>query len=268
MKSDPPINSTRSPVSESGRTRSALQAGQQIDLFGPDRVPALRSQSPENAAVKKMIAICGLRGSGSFASAALRSSLANRLVRNSERTGSDLYRMTWRAKVTPSRLPICQLAASVPRRNDNDCSLSPWATPTATELGNTIENYQAMKANMTTGSRTAITDITMQAYTTRSAKVAWPTPTTSDPKGSRRATAKKEHWTSNDGVTLTDAAIFATRGPRSDGSNAPTEKRGRLNPDFTRWLMGIPDVWEDFAPTETQLCPNSPPCSSDPQSKQ
>ena len=41
----------------------------------------------------------------------------------------------------------------------------------------------------------------------------WPTPVTSDHTGSRRATAHKEHWTSNAGTTLTDAAWYATGWP-------------------------------------------------------
>ena len=42
-------------------------------------------------------------------------------------------------------------------------SLAGWATPVATELGNTLENYRAMKANMTSGPRTAITHPSLQA---------------------------------------------------------------------------------------------------------
>jgi hypothetical protein len=40
---------------------------------------------------------------------------------------------------------------------------APWATPVATELGNTLENYMAMKRNMTSGPRTAITHPSIQA---------------------------------------------------------------------------------------------------------
>lgn len=41
--------------------------------------------------------------------------------------------------------------------------LAGWATPVATELGNTVENYVAMKANMRSGPRTAITHPSIQA---------------------------------------------------------------------------------------------------------
>jgi hypothetical protein len=41
--------------------------------------------------------------------------------------------------------------------------LAHWATPVATEIGNTLENYVAMKRNMRSGPRTAITHPSLQA---------------------------------------------------------------------------------------------------------
>ncbi len=46
---------------------------------------------------------------------------------------------------------------------NSEAILVGWATPVATEIGNTLENYVAMKRNMRSGPRTAITHPSMQA---------------------------------------------------------------------------------------------------------
>jgi hypothetical protein len=48
--------------------------------------------------------------------------------------------------------------------------LGSWATPTATQLGNTLENYLAMKSNMKSGKRTAVTHLNIQAQCADSGK--------------------------------------------------------------------------------------------------
>lgn len=53
-----------------------------------------------------------------------------------------------------------------------------WPTPTAVQLGNSLESYEAMKANMTSGPRTAITSLPQMAEAVE--KATWCTPTTRD----------------------------------------------------------------------------------------
>jgi hypothetical protein len=57
-----------------------------------------------------------------------------------------------------------------------------WPTPTAVQLGNSLESYEAMKANMTSGPRTAITSLPQMAESVE--RATWCTPTTRDWKDS------------------------------------------------------------------------------------
>lgn len=96
-----------------------------------------------------------------------------------------------------------------------------WPTPTATELSNSLESYRAMKANMKSGPRTAITHLAQAAE-------AWPTPTVQDGIGSRRhgymddgreRAAKRQQkatLTGHSGTTLTDAAQSQWQTPGTD----------------------------------------------------
>jgi len=45
--------------------------------------------------------------------------------------------------------------------------------------------------------------------------------------------------------------VTQTSGPPQTGFPAPTEKRGALNPELSRWLQGYPGTWTRCAPTET-----------------
>jgi hypothetical protein len=54
-------------------------------------------------------------------------------------------------------------------------------------------------------------------------------------------------------VCLTNQATGRYQhGVNSFGSPAPMEKRGALNPELSRWLMGYPAAWDDCAGTVTR----------------
>jgi hypothetical protein len=94
--------------------------------------------------------------------------------------------------------------------------LASWATPVSTEIGNTLENYLAMKQNMASGPRTAITHPSLQAQL-----AGWPTTTVMDAVGAARhgymndglersaVNPRKETLTGHSGTTLLDAARLA-----------------------------------------------------------
>lgn len=80
-----------------------------------------------------------------------------------------------------------------------------------------------------------------------------PTPTTMGAGAIdlERLECAAKHGNNGLGLTLDQAAPLYLRGPTSSGSPAPTASRGQLNPEFTRWLMGLPVEWGSCAPTET-----------------
>ena len=139
--------------------------------------------------------------------------------------------------------------------------LTGWATPTAAQLGNTLENYAAMKANMKSGKRTAVTHLNLQAEL-----AGWATPTTRDWKdGGSDGTAPvngllgRMVWT----CTPEPGSKVVIRGTPT-GYTAETVNGDRLNPEHSRWLMGYPAEWASCAPTVMPSSRKSRPSSSKP----
>ena len=157
-------NATSLPESVDGATHCNSQGGNQLDLFGQEVHPVSPSQSPEIKEDKMMNATSGLTSSISSASANLQSFLASKLPRQLEQSGSMIYKLTWKQKVTPRQWQYCQLVASAHRTKGNDSSS--WPTPMHTDGTKACNRYRESFQN---GLGAIASTVTF-----------WPTPSTQD----------------------------------------------------------------------------------------
>lgn len=211
-----------SPGSASGLMPCAAPDGPMTDLFGQALAPVSRSAPPAKAMSSQMSATYGRLGSGSSASADLSLSLANRFQARTRSLGSTLFRLTWKARVTPSGRSIPALRASALPTSDSD--FTSWPTT------NTRGAASAGRYSVTTGVMhpgTTLTDAARMA--------TW------------NCTEDRNRYDQ-----LPRQAQLTDSGATSSGSPAATAKRGQLNPALSRWLMGLPPEWCDCAATETR----------------
>jgi hypothetical protein len=219
-------------------------------------------------------------------SAALQSSLENRLRARLAGNGSPEYALTWRPQDMPSGPPICALRAAARRISDSDCS--GWPTPTG-EAGKdeSAEAWLSRKARqyeiapgkgIGSGSLHVIAQAAGWATPTKTDAerrgelsltpkdptlnhmAGWATPASRDYRHPN-ATSYAERGGGAKGEQLPNQVNQAVSGLLPNGSPVSTAKRGVLNPAFSLWLMGYPAEWESCAPPATRSSRRSPPSS-------
>lgn len=207
---------------------------------------------------------CGQPGSRSPASAALQSSLESRLQALTACAGSTLFTLTWKRWATPAGLSLFRLRASARRTSGTGCTSWPTARAEDAEssgarltrgVSDTLTATAALASWPTT---TANDAIRFPARGTRTPNVtlnhaaSWAAPQARDGKGARTGESLYQH---NARPLNEQAVMLLGSGQTPNGSGAATRSSGQLNPAHSRWLMGLPSIWDQAAPTKASLGP-------------
>lgn len=148
-------------------------------------------------------------------------------------------------------------------------ALAGWSTPKASDhrpghetrmldTGRINLNDQAMQAagwqtpSATDGERsgTITPNMTGQSLTQQARAAGWSTPAARDYRTPNHVPLKGRGGGAK-GEQLNNQVAHLIPGASLNGLSAPTESSGLLNPEFSRWLQGIPATWPSCAPTET-----------------
>jgi len=257
------LRSTSSQALGAGASPCDLPGGPTTDLCGRVAAPANLSARQAKAMGLLTSGTYGPRGSISSSSADLQSSLVSRLKQQLTTSGSTLFRMTWKEKVTPSGRLVCLLRASGHRTSGS--AYGSWPTP---DCNNHRDGLKLRKdCNIGVGMHGVSLHHAAQL-------APWPTPLVNDTSGSTHCySGKNPDGTNRIALKLPGVVQLApwpttttTRdwkdGPQCDnvplnsllgrvvwlsGSDVPMEKRGQLNPRFSLWLMGYPTEWASCA---------------------
>lgn len=243
-----------SPESESGATHYVSPDGQTTNKSGQDHALANLSHRQAKEQGLTIPAICGPRGFISSASADLASFLVSRLQKRTDLLGSTMYSMTWKVNTTPQRRLIYALVASVRHISASEyfSSLKGWATPAARDY-----RFANSKPFRERGGGQKGEQLNNQAVHL----AGWPTARATDgDKGPRtiagveaEITRKGSAQDLNQAAMVVGPVRLTASGTLMTGSDAEMESGGQLNPEHSRWLMGLPREFCDCAVTATEL---------------
>lgn len=247
MKFQNTLNFMRSQELQSGPTPSAAPDGTTPDPYGQGVV--LASLSARQAAERGLLTsgTCGRPGSISSASADLMSSLVSRLRPLTQALGSTSFTLTWRRWNTPSGRWYFLLRASV-RRTDAT-GLSSWPTPEASNGNGGKTSKDPLSRVRPSGTKKALT------LNECGQLAGWVTPCSRDHKSNNHRDREKGEQLGGQVhlIDLDGPARLTVSGEMRTGSDAGMDGGGQLNPEHSRWLMGLPPEWSSCADTAMGL---------------
>ncbi len=143
---------------------------------------------------------------------------------------------------------------------------SPWATPTSRDhkdgppclnvpvnglLGRQVWPTPTSSSHATEDYNEAGNSAGLVAIR-KHALATWGTPSAQEPGGTAEMALERKRRSIANGSSMgVSVTHLSHQIQSSNGSSAPTEKPGALNPEFVCWLMGYPPEWLSCAPSAT-----------------